>query len=1234
MTLASSSTITVTAGSFTEGGAINGDSAGLTKKGNGTLVLGGFGNFNGGFTASGGSVNATLSNALGSGTGTITVDSSSTLNLGSTTQSASVFVLGGASSSGNVFGGTISAGTFTLLSGQMNSKLSDGPSGLGSLTKSGTGTAVLSGSMSYTGQTTVSAGGLNFTRAVIALGSVANDGFLSFTASGTSSTMSNTASNVSGTASSGTSKIVVSDSSNLLRGMILRGGSADSFAPNTRILAVTGNTLTLSTPLTNVLSSGTALYADVSSGTSQIVVSSASNLLPGMILTGGSSNSIAPNTRILAVTGNTLTLSSPLTDVLSSGTALYADASISLSSLSGAGTTQFSSNATLGTLTGGSSSAINAVGTLFVSSGSFSGGLVGATSLEKVGSGSLLTLSGTSANTGSTKVSAGTLRSTIPGALSATSSLSVVGGLLDVVDYNPNITLSVGSLGTATVSLSSGTLNGALDNAGSLTFTGNSLTLNGGANNAGSLNFTSTSGTVTLGSLKGAGTTYFASNAKIIGGSISEGVVIAEGSATLYATVAGGSVTTGALNIDNGTLYGGTITLKAGTSVIHTFSGGGSLTIGSLASLQVYNGSLSGIAGGGTVVKVGSFDSLTFAGGTSFTGTMSVVAGTLKADSFGTSALLNVGTYGIATISGTSNISLGSVINAGSVNFSGTSGTVTLGSLDGVGITRFLSNGSISAELKSGNVTVDGTLTLGTFSGGILTVGQLNADFIRGGSLTITSGTSIIGLISEGTLTNKATLQVHSGTIKTEIGGDGILLKVNSPDTLSETVDVLAGKLPQIKKVIILAGTLNAVDFGTLTATNLDVGTSGIGVISGTGISIGNVWNVGSLTFSGGTVSLTSLSGSGITTFANEAAISGTLSDGTVSVTGAFSAGVLSGGSVTLLSNGTIGLLNGGLLSSDSALVITGSGGTALATGTGGTVLQGALSLEKRGSGTVSLAAVNTYTGGTTLTDGTLNLNNAAALGGGSFSGGSFSIAGGALNNTSGAAVRLNDHLETWNDDFRFLGTNDLNLGAGTFTLAGLKKLTVDAGTLTVAGIISGGSDGFTKEGNGALVLSGSAAFTGGTNVNGGLLLLGGSSALAGATLTVSAGSVDLGGNTQAVGNVSLLAGGYIGNGTLASSGSVSVDSGVIAAVISGSSVVTKSGTGSAFLSKANDYKGGTVINGGTLNIDDVHAIGDGTLSLASGGGLGTTVAAGITLSTSNAQIWSGSFSFSGYTLD
>ncbi len=1059
VTLASSSTITVTAGSFTEGGAIIGGSAGLTKKGNGTLVLSGLGSFSGGFTVSGGSVNATLSNALGSGT--ITVDSSSTLNLGSTAQSASGFVLGGSFSSGNVFGGTIAADNFTIFSGLMNSKLSDGPSGPGSLTKSGTDTAVLSGSISYTGQTAVSGGSLEFSQTGLALsGGVVNDAQLRFSAT--------------------------------------------------------------------------------------------------------------------------------------SGT-------VSLSSLSGAGTTQFSKDGQIGVLAGGT---VSTVGTLFVTSGSFSGSLLGATSLEKVGSGSLLTLSGTSANTGSTKVSSGTLRSTVSGALSATSSLSVLGGLLDVVDYNPNITLSVGTLGAAQI-------------------TGNSLTLNGGANNAGSLNFTATSGTLSLGSLNGAGATYFAGNATI-GGSISQGIVRAADSATLYATVAGGSVTTGALN--STTLYGGTITLNAGTSLINTFSGGATLTIGSLAYLQVYNGSLSGISGGGTVVKVGSSDSLTFNASNLFTGTMSVAAGTLVADSFGTSALLNVGTYGFANISGTSNISLGAVLNAGSLLFSGTAGAVTLASLNGIGTTTFLSNGSITAGLSEGNVFVAGTLTLGgAFSGGNLTTNQLVAASITGGSLILSGpGTSQIGLISGGTLTNNATLQINSGTITNEVGGSGILLKMGT----SEVLSVLQGKLPQIGGVSVLEGTLNAVDFGTLTATNLVVGSLGIGVISGTGISIGNVSNVGSLTFSGGTVSLTSLSGNGVTTFANEAAISGTLSGGTITVAGVFSAGVLSGGSLTLLSNGTIGLLNGGSLSSDSALVVTGTGGAALAAGTGGTVLQGALSLEKRGSGTVSLAAVNTYTGGTTLTAGTLNLNNAAALGGGSFT-----IAGGALDNTSGAAVTLNDHSETWGGNFRFRGTSDLNLGSGTFTLAGLQILTVEAGTLTVAGVISGGSDGFTKEGNGALVLSGSVAFTGGTTVNGGMLLLGGSSALAGAALRVSAGSVDLGGNTQAVGNVSLLAGGYIGNGTLASSGSVSVDSGVIAAVISGSSVVTKSNAGSATLSIANYYTGGTVINGGTLNINDALAIGTGTLSIANGG-LGTTVAAGITLSTNNAQIWAGSFSFSGYTLD
>ena len=46
-----------------------------------------------------------------------------------------------------------------------------------------------------------------------------------------------------------------------------------------------------------------------------------------------------------------------------------------------------------------------------------------------------------------------------------------------------------------------------------------------------------------------------------------------------------------------------------------------------------------------------------------------------------------------------------------------------------------------------------------------------------------------------------------------------------------------------------------------------------------------------------------------------------------------------------------------------------------------------------------------------------------------------FTISGGTIGNTSGAAITLStNNAENWNGDFTFAGGNDLNLGAGAVT--------------------------------------------------------------------------------------------------------------------------------------------------------------------------------------------------------
>jgi autotransporter-associated beta strand protein len=317
-----------------------------------------------------------------------------------------------------------------------------------------------------------------------------------------------------------------------------------------------------------------------------------------------------------------------------------------------------------------------------------------------------------------------------------------------------------------------------------------------------------------------------------------------------------------------------------------------------------------------------------------------------------------------------------------------------------------------------------------------------------------------------------------------------------------------------------------------------------------------------------------------------------------------------------------------------SAYFANNSVGYTLSATAGSNGIVNAAMLVMTGAGALTINTTNTYTGGTYLYNGLLNLGTSAALGNAP---GTLTLAGGTLDNTSGAAMTLpQNYAMTWVNGFGFKGTNALNLGTGAVTLSGSTSsvtLNVSASTLTVGGAISG-PFGLTQTGAGTLQLNAADTFTGNTLVSGGVLMLGSATALQNSTLDTSgAGSINFGGLTAAT-VAGLTNGGALtlSNTTPAavtlSVGNTNVSS-TSSAAIGGLGGITKIGSGLLALTGNNTYGGVSNISAGTLQFQGASAlpsggsigIGGGVVSIANdGAGSGGT----ISLNSSNINLTAG----------
>ena len=312
--------------------------------------------------------------------------------------------------------------------------------------------------------------------------------------------------------------------------------------------------------------------------------------------------------------------------------------------------------------------------------------------------------------------------------------------------------------------------------------------------------------------------------------------------------------------------------------------------------------------------------------------------------------------------------------------------------------------------------------------------------------------------------------------------------------------------------------------------TNRNIGTITFSHTSGKKYTLGG----GSLLLSsGGVIQETSAaSGTHTDTISSAIAIQGDGGTATFTASGGTATTLLSLAAVTGVSAGanvTTLTLNG-----------TNTGANAITGIIGNGIAGGKLAIIKNGAGSWTLSGANTFTGGVTLSAGTLKLGSSTALGA---TAGKLTITGGTLD--SDGKTISNNNPQDWNGDFTYSGASgNLNLGDGAVTMNASRKVTVGASgsILTVGGVISGGGYGLTKLGAGTLTLDGSASstFTGGLRIHAGTLLLdftnlGTPANLinGGNTLTLGSGTLSIKGNSagstsQTFSNLTVNGGGAI----------------------------------------------------------------------------------------------------------
>jgi autotransporter-associated beta strand protein len=629
------------------------------------------------------------------------------------------------------------------------------------------------------------------------------------------------------------------------------------------------------------------------------------------------------------------------------------------------------------------------------------------------------------------------------------------------------------------------------------------------ANQVVNLNQAITVGSLTFGDSTGAQTTTL--QAGTAGSLIFD---VASGNATLTRTAVGTGATTISANI----------TLNDNLAV--------SRASGTAASIMTLSGIISESGGAKTLIKDSDSLTLVLQGANTFSGGVTILSGTV--DSKTSTTTLGTGTLVIGGTGGVNPIFQTGVNNANAVQVNANTTGTSIIAANGVGSGTIMS-GAIT--LNSANLNVRtfsaGTTAGVTLSGGVTGTGNLLINNLSNGTAATGKVTLSGATINNvGTVTSQGTGPT-ANLISAVIGANvtGVIQNSATAGLNLSAVNLYTGNTTITDGTLQIsgAGSLNSGSYAgaiavTAATSTLQYSSSAAQTFSG------NITGSGALTKDTGTASTLTLSGT------NNYSGATTISAGTLRLGAGGTAG-------TLNTSSAISVASGSTFSVNQSDTVT------QGTDFSGAAISGAGGFMQAGAGTTILNAANTFGGGVTIKNGTLEsrtttttLGTGTVTMGGTGSTGATYLTG--QNNSNAFVINAPDSGSV------VIGTN---AGTNGFTMSGAITLNGNVTLQTFNNAITA-------------VTKAASGFSGGITGTGNVLL--NNLGLDDNTITLTTGAVNHTGSLTLQGTAT-------GDTTIGAN---------IGANVTG--VTQNSATSRLILSGTNTYTGATTVNAGTLAVN------------------------------------------------